>query len=410
MPTNILIPQFAANVEEVTLSDWLVSEGDSIEKGDLLLTVETEKTTYDIEAEKSGNIHIVVAEGENIQIGEIVGMIAESEEELATIDDKNLGENQGVVIEKDNKLLSPIEISTANVNKGIDPIKISPVARKMAKENQIDPAIIEGSGPKGRIVKKDIEKVILLSADQTNSKTSENKKLAARIIPLKGMQKTIAERLHRSLANTAQMTIIGEMEVSTMVQFRNNLVKQEQVLGIKIGYIDILACLIGEALKDFPEINSSLTSEGIVIWKDINIGVAVAVGDGLIVPVVHQITEKKLVDISKNIKSSFQKAREGILKSEDVMGGTFTFSTVGKEAESLYQTPILNPSESAILAMGSIRDKPLVRDNEIVIRPVMTWSFTFDHQIINGYKAELFMTKLRELISEVDIHLMVNIK
>ncbi len=304
----------------------------------------------------------------------------------------------------------PKEDPTVNDNKHKGPIKISPIAKKLAKEKQIDHTSIRGSGPNGRIIKEDIEKAIQSAEDQTNSNTSENEKRIERVIPLKGIQKTIAKRLHHSLASTAQMTIIGEMEVSTMVRFRKSLIKQEQVLGVKIGYIDILASLIGKALEDFPEMNSSLTSEGITIWNDINIGVAVSVGDGLIVPVVHRITEKKLVDISKNIKELFQKSRDGNLKPEDVMGGTFTFSTVGKEAESFYQTPILNQSESAILAMGSIRDKPIVLDNEIVIRPIMTWSFTFDHQIINGFKAELFMKKIRELVSEADVYLMTDIE
>jgi len=191
------------------------------------------------------------------------------------------------------------------------------------------------------------------------------------------------------------------------VRFRENLMRREESLGVRISYIDLLVFVLAKALREHPAINCSLIESEIKLWEDINIGVAIALGEeGLIVPVVKNADQKSLVEISKTVKILNQKAQERKLVPDEVTGGTFTLSTVGRGGESRFQTPILNQPEAAILGVGPIEDRAVVRNGQIVIRPIMPYSLTFDHRVINGYGAEQFMGKIRELVEAPDLLLL----
>ena len=281
----------------------------------------------------------------------------------------------------------------------------------------IDLTTVTGSGPGGRIVKEDIENAIeakkaapeaapeAASAGRPEVEEYDGKKIKERI-PLLGMRKAIADHMHQSLTVAAQLTSMGELEMTALKKLREDLVKEEEKLGTKITYTDLYVLAVAKTLKQTPMVNSSLIEGEIIIWEDINIGVAVALegadalGGGLIVPVIKNADRKSLTDISKELKGIISKAREGKLMPDDVTGGTFTLTNLGGPGGGWgFGTPIINQPQSAILGTGSIVDRPVVKDGKIVIRPMMPYSFTFDHRVLDGVPAGIFMSKLAQILS-----------
>jgi len=296
-------------------------------------------------------------------------------------------------------------------------VKISPVARKMAEEAMIDVATVTGTGPDGRIVREDIERAI---AEKAAKKVEPPKtavpaaastaagqvidfKHVKQSIPLKGTRRAIAEHMHRSLNIAAQLTNMGEIDMAEIVRMREAFVAQEKTIGVRISYTDILVYALCKAIKTNPVINSSLIENQVVLWEDINMGVAVAVGEGaesgLIVPVVKNADRKSLVELSLEIKALTEKARTGKLLPDDVSGGTFTLTNLGAVGGGYgFGTPIINQPQSAILASGAISERAVVRNGQIVVRPILTYSFTYDHRVVDGAPASRFITQLTQLL------------
>jgi len=199
--------------------------------------------------------------------------------------------------------------------------------------------------------------------------------------------------MHRSLSVSAQLTAMGEIDMSEIIRLRNNLVAQENSLGTRITYTDILVFAIARILKNHPKVNASIVGNEIKIWEDINMGVATALEDGLIVPVVQHADQKSLVEISKEIKTLVEKARENKLSSDEVTGGTFTLTNLGALGSGwTFETAIINQPESAILRVGAVTERAVVRDGQLVARPIMTYSLTYDHRVIDGAVAAKFIS------------------
>ena len=407
MAVQINIPKLGMTMSEATLVEWKAKEGDWIEKGSVVLEIETEKISWEVEAIASGFLHIVVEKGNIAKVGAIVGLIAETKEELEKLQKAS---------PKDIYITEAKEPPTAETRAGVgqapivgkkeeERIQISPVARKMAEEHMIDITGIKGSGPSGRIIKGDIEKAIE-EQKKVEAATAEalpdlyQGRKTKVTIPLKGIRKAIAEHMYSSLSSSAQLTVFGEFDATELVRLRGSLVEKEETIGIRVTYTEILIFTIARALKDHPDINCSLIDNEIKIWEDINIGVAIALGkEGLIVPVVKNTDKKSLVEISQIVKMLSEKAQAGELTPDDVTGGTFTLTSVGAIGVSSFQTPILNQPEAAILATAPIVEKPVVKEGKIVIASMMPYSLTFDHRVINGFGAELFIARLTELLT-----------
>jgi pyruvate dehydrogenase E2 component (dihydrolipoamide acetyltransferase)/2-oxoglutarate dehydrogenase E2 component (dihydrolipoamide succinyltransferase) len=212
------------------------------------------------------------------------------------------------------------------------------------------------------------------------------------VVPLVGMRKAIAEHMHRSLQVSAQLTRTGEIDVTELVSLREDLINRQAEIGSKITYTDLLVFFVAKVLKDYPMINASIIEDEIKVWQDINIGVAVSTEEGLIVPVVKGADKKSLVEISRAIKDLSHKARQRTLLRDEIQGGTFTISNLGARVAGWYfDTAIVNQPESAILLTGAISDRPVVRNGKILSRPIMTYSFTYDHRLIDGVLAGEFM-------------------
>ena len=399
MAVSIAIPKLGWGTEPLTLVEWKAKEGNWIEQGDIVLVVTTEKITSDVEAEASGYLHIVVEEGNEAPIGSAVGLIAETKEELEAIQKEPPKETITTVAE--SKETPPVQSAASAVTlaREGERIRISPVARKMAEGQMLNIASIAGTGPGGRIVREDIEKAIEAKREVEVTPVVYQGKRVKSTIPLKGMRKAIAEHLHRSLSISAQLTAMGEIDMTEVVKLREILVGQAEVIGARITYTDIFVLAIAKLLKDNPIINSSLIDNEIKLWENINVGVAVALEEGLIVPVIKDADKKSLVEISQTVRTLKVKAREGKLVPDDTTGGTFTITNLGALGGGYrFETVIINQPESAILGTGGITDRVVVRDGQIVIRPIMTYYLTYDHRVINGAVAAKFMANVTRLL------------
>ena len=400
MVTHMTIPKLGEEMMEATIIEWRVEEGEWVNKDQIVAVIETEKTVYEMEAPVSGFVHILVTQDNKVPVSTVIGMIAESREELESLQKEPTKEVPAMAVEV-------AEVTPAQVTAGPEMeerIRISPIARKLAEEHGIDITKIMGCGPGGRIVRDDIERAIEEKKEAPPAKVYAGRKVKA-TIPLKGMRRAIAEHMHQSLSISAQLTYTSEVDVTEVVKLRNELLSQAEAIGARITYTDIFVFALAKALKDNPIINASLIGDEIRIWEDINIGVAIALegedeyGGGLIAPVVKNADKKSLAEISWTIRSLTEKARERKLTPDEVTGNTFTFTSLGShEGRVDIATPILNQPDSAILGAGVIVEKPVVRDGQIVIRPMMTISLTFDHRVIDGATAGRFLARVTELL------------
>ena len=407
MATYVAIPKLGMSMTEATVSGWKAREGDRVEAGDVVLEIETDKTQWEVEATASGFLHILVEEDVTAPVGRVVGLLAETEEELQALQREPVRELFTTAPE-------PVEASAAaallaqpppnrRAGEGPERIRISPVARKLAEDHELDMSALQGTGPDGRIVREDVERALAIRGAGTPPTAPREVKKVSTTLPLKGMRRRIAQHMLDSLSVAAQLSYMGEIDMTEVVKLREVLGGTRRDGGPHITYTDILVAAIARALKDNPILNSTVRDDAIVVWEDINVGVAVALDGGLegglIVPVVKDADRKTVLEISKEVSSLVEKARIGKLLPDDVNGGTFTLTNLGAVGGGyLFATPIINQPQTAILGTGSISDRAVVRDGQVVVRPVMTYSLTTDHRAIDGAPAARFIDGLTKLL------------
>uniref|UniRef100_A0A7J3SKX1 2-oxo acid dehydrogenase subunit E2 n=1 Tax=Fervidicoccus fontis TaxID=683846 RepID=A0A7J3SKX1_9CREN len=376
MVTKVVMPKYGWTMTEGKVLKWLKKEGELVKKGEPLFEMESEKTVTQVEAEASGILRkILVQEGTVVPVGETIAILTEPGEELPSSDTlKQMVEEKPQIVEEEK-------------------IKISPAARKLAEEHGIDITKIKGTGPDGRIVKEDILRVI-----ESEKEVVKVSSLPAKIIPLEGMRKIIAERMALSARTTARVLLTIDVDMSEVSKLRQSLLEDvEKKWGVRLTYTDILVKAVAKALEEHPIVNSILVEDKIHVMESINIGVAVALKDGLIVPVVREANKKSLIEIALQLKELIEKARQGKLSTEEATGGTFTISNLGMYGVGV-QMQIINPPEVAILGVGAITDKPVVINGQISIRPMMTLSLVFDHRALDGAPAAEFLVTLKRIL------------
>ena len=421
MTTDIVIPKLGMTMEKATVTEWLAGEGDRVDAGQQVLVIETEKVSYEVEALNSGLLHILKGPGYVAMVSEPVGRLAVDEAELAAIQQDEPGPDTVAAPAAEAAPVPAQAPSEASPGGPSEKIKISPLARKMAGEHNLDIRKISGTGPGGRIKLKDVEnyleemkagKVSVAATPESAAALPESvwsgdvidgKRVKDRLA-LTGLRGAVAEHMIRSLAVSAQLTTMGEYDATELVRMREALKAKADVLGARISYSDIIVYILARALKRNPVINSSIVDGEIVLWEDIHIGVAVSMpweqyDAGLLVPVIKNADQKSLVQISLELKELREKAAAGRLSLDDITGGTFTLSNVGSFGKGyMFSTPIINQPQAAILLTGGIVERPLVVNGEIVVRSVMNWSFTFDHRAINGAPVGKFIGEVGEYV------------
>jgi len=394
MGATVTIPKLGVEMESARIDHWVRNEGEWVEEGELLLMIETEKVTYEIEAAAAGYLHIIGEADKEYKIGELLAMITKDKEEYQGMVSKNDVPSENV--ETRNRSSTVRHVSN----------KVSPLARRIAKDRGVDVSGLKGSGPDGAVIKKDVM-LLLEQEKQSDLKESENKeveisnlsisKVVKETKPLSGMRKVIARKMYESLQRTAQMTDISEIEVSALVDFRNELKELSEEIGYTISYTTLMIKIVAIILKELPIMNASIEDDQIVYWDSVNIGVAVALDDGLVVPVIHHADKLSLGEIHLRLDNLINKAKNKSLLPDEMSGGTFTITNFGSFG-SVWGTPIINPPEVAILGVGAIQQKPVVRNGEIVIGNVMGYSLTVDHRLIDGDVAGKFQKAFRHIV------------
>jgi pyruvate dehydrogenase E2 component (dihydrolipoamide acetyltransferase)/2-oxoglutarate dehydrogenase E2 component (dihydrolipoamide succinyltransferase) len=407
MATEIKMPRVGMAVADATIIEWQFKEGDRVEARQVVVIIETEKVRTEVESSAAGFIHILMPENDTAPAGAVIGLLAETKEELETLHKEPAAAAPAPAAAPAQAPRAEATPATGSVavEKGAERIKISPVARKLAEEHIVDITQVVGTGPGGRITREDIEKAVATRGAAPAAAPAPpaapapagaiGEKKVKQTIPLKGMRGAIAEHMHRSLSVAAQLTAVGEIDMTEMVKLRSDLIARESAIGTRITYTDIFVFAIARVLRRHPVINSSIIDNEVKVWEDINIGVAVALDDGLIVPVVRDTDKRSLAEISQTVKTLVNKAKEGKLTPEEVTGGTFTLTNLGALGGGWgFETAIINQPESAILRIGGITDRAVVREGQIVIRPIMTYSLTYDHRVIDGAVAAKFISSL----------------
>jgi pyruvate dehydrogenase E2 component (dihydrolipoamide acetyltransferase) len=383
------------------VSKWLKQVGDSVSRGEPLFEVESDKVTTEVEAPSDGIIRqIRVPEGVKVDVGTILAVIGRPEE---VVQDTNGGSHitssspTSAIAVAAPPISSPPEAPTK--------LFVTPRARKVADELGVDLNQVRGTGPAGRILERDV-----LAAAPVAPSTPVVPSLpisppvapvvpaAATVQPLAGMRRTIAERMLRSQQTVAEVTITAEADMTEVAKLRQQVGPEwERQYGLKVSYTEVIVKAVARALVEHPRLNSSLGEDGIRLHSDVNVGVAVALDEGLIVPVVHRADQKPLIEISRAVRDLSERARTNRLSRDDVSGGTFTISNLGTLGVETF-TPIINWPECAILGVGRIGERAVVRDGQVVVRPTMWLSLTFDHRIVDGAPAAQFLARVRQLL------------
>lgn len=380
MAVAIVMPKLGMVMSEGTVNKWTKNTGDYVTSGTVLAEIETEKINYDLEATRDGYLHSVVEAGATVAVDGLIGYLLDEGEEVPS------PEFEAPAPKREPRTSRRRAIITSQ---NPDGVKSSPGARRLAANLGIDINSVTPTGPRGRVVEQDVRDHIE-SSDKTQLPASLP--ASSKQVPMAGMRKTIADRMSSSLSDTAQLSFFVEIDVTEAQRMRREFSKNA---GQKVGLPAVLIKASAEALNKIPIMNTLLHDNSILFIDQINIGLAVALDDGLIVPVLRDVLSKTVSDISDEIGTLAETAREGKLTAEQIDGGTFTVSILGSVDGF---TPILNPGQSAILGAGRSVEKPVVRNKEIIIREIITISLTVDHQVIDGAIAANFIKRLQQLI------------
>jgi len=386
MPEKIVMPKLGMVMSEGAISKFLKNKGDAVSQGDVIAQIETEKINYDLEATVAGIFHPVVDIGQSVEVNGLIGYILEEGENVPP-EEQSSG-SSGLK----PRLIGKNKIQESKPGGAERVVKSTPGARRLASKLNIDLAQAEPTGPGGRITEADVQRASSSGGNQSDSAPAGFNN-ADRIEELTGMRKSIASHMKNSLSSTAQLSFFLELDVTDVQQERKSFSK-ENGTSITMAHILIKACV--ESLKRHPEFNTVLSEGKIGHYNDINIGFAVAIKGGLIVPVINNAGNKNISEIISDSDLLVEKAKEGKLTSEDIGGGTFTISVLGSVDGF---TPILNAGQSAILGVGRSVEKPTVKKGDIVVREMMTLSLTVDHQVIDGAAAASFLRRLQQVLA-----------
>ena len=397
MAEVINMPRLSDTMEEGTLAKWFKKVGDSVKEGEILAEIETDKATMEFESFHDGVLlHIGIDEGSTAPVDSIIAVIGSKGEDISSfIKGSNTAkEEPKPEVKEEPEPEVKEEVKSALVsNESAGRILISPLARKLANEKGIDIKSIKGSGDNGRIIKRDIDlykssgySQFIQPRPNITESSNESKNST--------MRKAIAKRLSDSKFSAPHYYLNIECEMDNMISFRNQFINTQ---NIKISFNDIIAKAVSLSLARHPKVNSRWYDDKIVFYDHVHLGVAVAVDDGLIVPVVKYANSKELPEINIEIKDFAVRAKNKKLTPAEIEGSTFTISNLGMFGIESF-TSIINQPNSAILSIGAIIEKPIVRNGDIVIGNTMKLTLACDHRTVDGATGSLFLKTLKEYI------------
>ena len=438
MSNLILVPSFGESIKEATVSKWLKQVGEKVDSDEPLVELETDKVNVEVPSPLSGILSsIKVKEGDTVVVGALLGLvkegksssiktvktastdqdqqsyippkiskktskksektISEKQEPLTLIDESKDKDSNGALI---LNTLAEDGVNEAKKEKYIPPKTkqhLSPSVRKIVEEKNIDISSIEGTGKAGRISKGDLINLMGNIPQPSKRKITHGSEERVKMTRLR---LTIAKRLKEAQNNAAMLTTFNEVDMQNIMQMRQDYQEDfQKKYSVKLGFMSFFVKASVVALKNFPAMNAEIENDHIIYKNYYNISIAIGTDRGLVVPVVKKADELSFSDIEKNIFMLSEKARLGKITINDLQGGTFTISNGGIYG-SVWSTPILNPPQTGILGMHNIVDRPVVREGQIVIRPVMILALSYDHRIIDGKEAVLFLKTIKECLEE----------
>lgn len=420
MTTEVVVPELGESVIEATVGTWMVAEGDRVNVGDVLVSLETDKVDVEVGAETAGVItSIEREEGEDVAIGDRLALIdpeaeaeAETTEPAAGAPAEEEAEEPEVAVEA----APPAKSQQVEAPQAAE--RATPVARRLAAEKAVDLGAVEGSGPRGRVTKQDVQAHLEQQPEPEARKPTpqvEEKRApapprpTAEAAPGEGREervrmsrrrRTIARRLVEAQQTAAMLTTFNEIDMSAVIDIRQRRREGfKEAHGVKLGFMSFFVKAVIGALKQFPRLNAEIQEDEFVLKHYYDIGMAIGAEEGLVVPVIREADRKSFAEIEQEIVDYVEAVRENTLSLEDLRGGTFTI-TNGGVFGSLLSTPILNPPQVAILGLHKIEERPIAVEGEVVIRPMMYVALSYDHRIVDGREAVQFLVKVKELLED----------
>lgn len=394
MPFTVTMPKLSPTMESGTIAKWHKKEGEHVEAGDVLLEVSTDKATVEHSALDEGWLRkILVQEGQDATVNQPIAIFTEAQDESFE-GYEAAGESASATPPKEEPAKitkeEPQPEKTVHATEQAR-IFVSPLARKIAKEKNIDLATVQGSGPRGRIVVRDLEEQKARPGKAMPKEASGS----YREIPLSQMRKIIAQRLQQAKANIPHFYVEKTIDVERLTHFREQLMEA----GVKISYNDCVVKACALALKQHPVVNSGFNAQTntILEFQTIDISIAVSLPEGLITPIVTHADHKSLTEISDEVKSLAAKAKDGKLQPHEFQGGSFTVSNLGMFGVTNFQA-IINPPQSAILSVSSILDVPVIKEGKIVPGKIMNVTLSSDHRVVDGVAAAHFLNTLQKFL------------
>ncbi len=389
---NIVVPELSESVVEATVSEWLKTEGDAVEAGDVVVVLETDKVSLEVTTDTSGVLRkIERPEGEDVVAGEVLGVIDGADDGQPPITKKQIVE-----------VAPPVKAETGGQ-------KATPVARRVAAAHDVDLQDVPPS--MGKVRKADVQTFVADSAPKAPSRATQspaahhtqpniNGNRGEERVRMSRRRRTIASRLVEAQHTAAMLTTFNEVDMSGVMGLRSRRKETfKEKYNVSLGLSSFFVKATIGALKTFPRLNAEIQENEIVLKKYYDIGIAIGAEEGLVVPVLRNADRMSFAEIEKQIRLYAQQGQDGTLSVEALMGGTFTI-TNGGVFGSMLSTPILNPPQVGILGLHGIKDRPMIIDGEIVIRPMMYLALTYDHRIVDGREAVQFLVRVKELIED----------
>ena len=415
MPTNVIMPQMGESVAEGTVTKWIKKVGDRVERDEPLFEISTDKVDAEIPSPASGILaKILVKENETVGVNTVVAVIdGEGVEKPAMAESVQTAKPAATAAAPTAPRPAPPAPAVARLS---GKVRSSPLVRRIAREHSVDLALVPASGLGGRVSKKDILSYVAQAGPAAASPVAP---AAPQVSPtpaaprmvftgpietvaMTPMRRQIAEHMILSEHTSARVTTVFEVEMSRVSDLRTKSATEfERRNGLKLTYTPFFVRAAVEAIKEFPIFNSSVEGTNIIYRRDVNIGIAVALETGLIVPVIKSADEKNFLGLARAVQDLAERARTKRLSVDDVQGGTFTITNPGVFG-SLFGTPIINQPQVAILGVGIIEKRAVVRHDAIAIRPMVYLALTFDHRIIDGAVADQFMSRIKAVVENWD--------
>ncbi|MGX4670221.1 2-oxoglutarate dehydrogenase complex dihydrolipoyllysine-residue succinyltransferase [Cerasibacillus sp. JNUCC 74] len=414
--SEIKIPELAESITEGTIAEWLVKEGDKVEKGDPVVELETDKVNVEVNSEYSGVItEIIQVEGEDVEVGDVIAKIDENAEagSITQAESKPTEDKEKEKVDQQSespKQEQPSQEDTKEQKEtGVAGVIASPAARKRARELNIDLSKISPRDPLGRIRPEDVEEAAKNADKPQKQSVKQEKKSAEKTefskpverVKMSRRRQTIAKRLVEVQHEAAMLTTFNEVDLTNVMKLRSE--RKEKFIekhGVKLGFMSFFTKAVVGALKDFPLLNAEIQGNELIIKKFYDIGIAVSTEDGLVVPVIRDADRLDFAGVEKEIKDLSLKARDKKLEMSDLQGGTFTI-TNGGTFGSMLSTPILNAPQVGILGMHNIQKRAVVMpDDSIEVRPMMYLALSYDHRIVDGKEAVQFLVRVKQLLED----------